>query len=98
MSARSHELRNLDDLRAFVNETLCGHEQLEQDAFPLTEHVLVRSGAACGIFFCLHGPRAVKFTAIWETQRNTILFYNSNGERFLKIQLVESLAAELCAA
>ena len=30
--------------------------------------------------FCLHGPRAVKLSAIWETDANTILFYGSRGE------------------
>jgi hypothetical protein len=30
----------------------------------------------------------VKLTAIWETERNTILFYGSSGERTLKTQLV----------
>ena len=56
----------------------------------MTERILLRSGAPCGIYFCLHGPRSVKFTAIWETDRNTILFYNSNGERFHKTQLTRA--------
>jgi hypothetical protein len=29
----------------------------------------------------------VKFIAIWETERNRVLFYGSNGERFHKAQL-----------
>jgi hypothetical protein len=59
-------------------------------AFQMTERILVRAGKPCGIFFCLHGPRAVKFTAIWETDRNQILFYGSSGERFQRIQLLEA--------
>ena len=43
-----------------------------------------------GIYFCLHGPRATKFSAIWETDRNQILFYGSGGERFQKTQLAET--------
>jgi hypothetical protein len=56
----------------------------------VTERFLVRGRQPCGIFFCLHGPRSVKLTAIWETDRNTILFYSSSGERVLKAQLVQA--------
>ena len=31
------EIRTLDDLRQYVNETLCEQHQLESDAFVLTE-------------------------------------------------------------
>jgi hypothetical protein len=40
----------------------------------------------------------VKFTAIWETQHNRILFYDSTGERFLKTQVVEAPDLERVAA
>jgi hypothetical protein len=83
-------IKSLDELRDTINNILCEHNQLEVGAFPLTERILVRSERPCGIYFCLHGPRAVKFSAIWETQRNTVLFYGSTGERFHKIQLVEA--------
>jgi hypothetical protein len=64
----------------------------------MTERVLVRGGKPCGIFFCLHGPRSVKFSAIWETTQNQILFYDSNGERFQKTQLLEAPTLERVAA
>jgi hypothetical protein len=88
MSADTLEIQDLDDLRSFVHSTLCEQNQLEKGAFDITERILVRGRRPCGIFFCLHGPRSVKLTAIWETQRNTILFYGSSGERTLKAQLV----------
>jgi hypothetical protein len=50
------------------------------------------------MFFCLHGPRAVKFSAIWETDRNQVLFYDSNGERFQKTQLLEAPSLARAAA
>ena len=81
-------MQNLSELRNFVQKTLCDHNQLEIGAFPMTERILLRSGNPCGMYFCLHGPRAVKFTAIWETDRNSILFYGATGERFQKVQLV----------
>ena len=70
----SRQIQSLGNLRDYVNETLCDENQLELDAFHISERILVRGGQPCGIYFCLHGPRAVKFTAIWETDRNTVLF------------------------
>jgi hypothetical protein len=86
-----NEIQRLDDINAiriYVNETLCEKDQLETNFFPLSERLLVRRGAPCGVYFCLHGPRALCLTAIWETDSNTILFYSSRGERFRKTQLV----------
>jgi hypothetical protein len=98
MMTCAQQIETLEKLRDFVNETLCHHEQLEIGAFHLTQRILVRGGRPCGIYYCLYGPRSVKFTAIWETERNTILFYDSTGERFLRIQLVAAPRLELAAA
>ncbi len=98
MITTSAVIQTLDDLRIYVKNILCQQTQLEVDAFPLTERILMRSERPCGIFFCLHGPRAVKLSAIWETERNTILFYGQTGERFHKIHLVEAPQLELATA
>ena len=98
MSMTLGPVQNLNDLRHFVQKTLCDQNQLELGAFPVTERILVRSGQPCGMYFCLHGPRAVKSTAIWETDRNSILFYGATGERFQKVQLVAALKLEMAAA
>jgi len=90
MATRFRQFNTLDDLREYVNETLCEYNQLQVNAFRMTERVLRRGGKPCGLFFCLHGPRSVKFTAIWETDRNQVLFYNACGERFQRTQLLES--------
>jgi len=90
MSADSLQIQNLSELRNYVHYTLCEQNELERDAFDITERILVRGKKACGIYFCLHGPRSVKLTAIWETERNTILFYGSSGERTAKTQLEAS--------
>lgn len=81
------EIRDLRDLRNFVHGRICHHYQLEFGAFTMTERILVRAGRPCGLFFCVHGPRSVKLTAIWEMERNTILFYGSAGERVERTQL-----------
>ena len=80
----------LQDLKDLIYQTLCEHEQLEIGVFPMTERVLTRRTEPCGILFCLHGPRSVKFTAIWETDRNTVLFYGASGERFHKLRLAKA--------
>ena len=69
------QFRDVQDLREFVNETFCQHFQLQLGAFAMTERILRRGSKPCGIYFCLHGPRAVRFTAIWETEHNQVLFY-----------------------
>ena len=96
MQAQSLSVNNLHDLRQFVHHTLCEQNELERGAFQITERILVRGENPCGIFFCLHGPRNVRLTAVWESERNTVLFYSSSGERLLKTQL--TAAPELAVA
>jgi hypothetical protein len=98
MLTSERKIQSLDDLRDYVNETLCEFDQLECGAFLMTERILTRGGKPCGLYFCLHGPRAVRFSAIWETQNNTVLFYNSGGKRFQKTQLAPAAELELAAA
>jgi len=98
MSTRFQQIHSLDDLREYVNTTLCQHDQLQMEAFRMTERILRRGGRPCGIYFCLHGPRSVKYTAIWETDRNQVLFYGAGGERFLKTQLLSSPRLDRVAA
>ena len=98
MLTRFQQIESVQDLREYVNATICTHCQLQEGVFSITERVLLRGGTPCGMYFCLHGPRATKFTAIWDTDRNQVLFYGSRGERFLKTQLLESPQLELAAA
>jgi len=90
MSAQPLQIDNLNELRNYVHNTICDQNELQVGAFTITERMLVRGRRPCGIFFCLHGPRSVKLTAIWETDRNTILFYSSSGERVSRTQLVQA--------
>ncbi len=84
------QINDLNDLRQFVFQTLCEQNDFELGAFQVTEKILVRNGTPCGIYFCLHGPRSVKITAIWETDSQTILFYGASGERLQRTQLQSS--------
>lgn len=98
MVTHIHSIDNLQELREYVNATLCEIFQLQLGAFPITEKVLNRAGKPCGIYFCLHGPRSVRFTAIWESDRNQVLFYGPSGERISKSQLIDSPQMECAAA
>lgn len=92
MVDRAQRIENLDDLRSFVNRTICDLEQLELGAFPISERILLRRGKPCGIYFCVLGPRAVRFSAIWETEQNRILFYDASGERYHRTQLIANFS------
>ncbi len=94
----SDRVCSLQDLRNYVEITICQQHQLEPRAFKMTERLLVRQGLPCGMYFCLHGPRSVKFVAIWETDQNTILFYGSRGERIGRCRVLGSLPLRQAAA
>lgn len=98
MCADVIHLMCLNDLRNFVRKTICDHHELEVDAYRLSERVLVRQGTPCGMLFCLHGPRSIRLTAVWETEQNTILFYGAAGERLLKTRLLQAPQLALAAA
>lgn len=87
-------LSTLDELTDYINVNLCSQNILKKDAFPLTQRILRRKGQPCAISFCLHGPRMVKFMAIWELNSNRILFYNPAGECMQVSILSEAPVAE----
>lgn len=90
MTANHLQTGNLADLKDYIYKTLCEHEKLEIGVFPMTESVLTRRAQPCAIYFCLHGPRSVKFTAIWDADRNAIFFYGATGERFHQTDLMDA--------
>ncbi len=92
MKAAQHEIAEVDQVKKYVYQTLCDHERLELGAFPMTWRAVRRGACICGIYFCLHGPRSVKFTAIWDCVQNVLLFYGASGERFLKLDVGPQLA------
>lgn len=81
------EPTSLEALRRFVQEVVCERGQLLPEAFPFDEQVLSRHGQPCGLHFTLDGPRSVRFSAVWDAIRHTILFYDCTGERFQRTQL-----------
>ena len=88
------QIETIRQLRQLVSQILCRRSDFEEGIFQITERKLTRGDKACGIFFCLHGPRSVKLTAVWESERNTILFYGASGERFERLSLKNQLHVE----
>ncbi|MGQ0634974.1 MAG: hypothetical protein ACT4QC_10210 [Planctomycetaceae bacterium] len=92
MHERLESIQTLDELRAFVHQTLCDRENILRDQFGLSERVLSRNGRTCGLHFCLHGPRSVRLEAIWVADRNLLYCYDARGARFLKLQLARPVS------
>ena len=88
------QIETIRQLRQLVSQILCRRSDFEEGIFQITERKLTRGDKTCGIFFCLHGPRSVKLTAVWESERNTILFYGATGERFERLSLQNQLQVE----
>lgn len=98
MQQKIEQLTEPAAVREYISETLCSRDNLEVGCFAISETPLKRGAKVCGIYFCLHGPRLLRLTAIWETETNTILFYGSQGERFLKTQLTPTCESRASAA
>lgn len=98
MLERHERIHNFEQIRCYVLETLSQLELLKIDCCQLIVRQLTRASRPCGVYFCLYGPRAVRLSAIWETDSNSILFYGSRGERVQKTKLVEApeLPQEIC--
>ena len=85
-------LPTLDDLRQYVHAQLCAKESLLEDQFVTQEDPLLMRGRVCGRQFQLHGPRSIRLGAIWASDKNLIYFYDTQGERYLRVQLTTPIA------
>lgn len=68
-------------LRKMVQQKLCEIGMLEPDLYPMTERSVIKSDRVCGVYYCLHGPRSVKLTAIADFDRSSLICYGSDGTR-----------------
>ena len=64
-----------------VEQRLCEIGHLVPDQFPMTQREVVRGGKTVGVYFCVHGPRSVKLTAICDFVRRVVVFYGTDGLR-----------------
>lgn len=88
MLERKESIHSFEQIRTYVIQTLSNFELLKSDCCQLIVRLLCRGSQPCGVYFCLHGPRAVRLSAIWETDSNSILFYGTRGERVQRTQLI----------
>jgi len=80
-------LSTLDDLRQYIHTELCKRENLVPEQFQMNEVELTRRGRHCGLQFSIHGPRQVRLSAVWASDRNMVYFYDAGGARYRKLQL-----------
>ena len=64
-----------------IEKELCDIGNLVSGQFPLTHRRVYHAGQPVATYFCLHGPRSVKLTAILDQRQNQIIFYGSDGVR-----------------
>jgi len=80
-------IQSLGDLKSFIYGVICKDHDLLAEGASTTERVVRRGSEPCGIVFCLYGPRAVQYSAIWEWEGGRALFYRPNGTRYREISL-----------
>ena len=88
MLESTKSVTTVEELKTYVAETLGKLESLRSEQFELSQHLLCRGGKPCGVYFRLQGPRALSLSAVWETERNSILFYGSCGRRVHRTKLL----------
>ena len=92
-------IRTIDELRSFIQTTLCQKENLLLEQSKLRQAPLVKQGKLCGFQFSVQGPRQVRLGAVWASEHNDIYFYDTRGNRYHKVHLPEPIAlAEAAAA
>jgi hypothetical protein len=83
-------LPSLEELYHHVRHVLCSHDNLDPAQTPLFQALITRSRRPCGLFFQAQGPRLLRTTAIWVSEENRLLFYDSTGLRFAEARLCEA--------
>jgi hypothetical protein len=92
------DISTCEQLRQFVHATLCAKENLVADQFQMIERELTKNGRPCGMQFTIHGPRQVRLSAVWASDRNLLYFYDTSGVRYLKVPLRNRFVIETIAA
>jgi len=78
---------SMDELRQYVQQTLCERHALDAKQFPLSESLLTRGGRPCGLYFCQPGPRLMRAHAVWDSELAVLAFYDASGARFHQVRL-----------
>lgn len=81
-----------------VERRLCDLGHLVPHQFPMTQREVVRGGKTVGVYFCVHGPRSVKLTAICDFKKKQVIFYGSDGIRRESMPVAVSIPSTLMSA
>jgi hypothetical protein len=90
MVPHSVTLATLEELKAYVRKKLCAHDRLDPEQTVMREALIFQSEKPCGLFFQVVGPRSLRTYAIWASDEERILFYDSAGVRFGVTKLASS--------
>ncbi|MBA4186823.1 MAG: hypothetical protein C0467_02275 [Planctomycetaceae bacterium] len=80
----------VEDLAAFVRQVLCERDALDPQQTPLFRTPLRKGKRDCGLVFHVEGPRLLRNSAVWSSDDDRIIFYDSTGTRFHEVNLSES--------
>src|SRR4051794_7368582 len=69
----------VEDLAAFVHQVLCDKDALDPNQTPLFRTPLKKAGRACGLIFHVEGPRLLRTSAVWSSDADRVIFYDSTG-------------------
>ncbi|MFH5805703.1 hypothetical protein [Alienimonas sp. DA493] len=83
--------RTLEQLHAYVHETLCARENLLTEQFRTVAAPLTKAGKPCGCQYTLLGPRSVRLTAVWDAVRNCLFLFDATGARIEKRMLPQRI-------
>jgi hypothetical protein len=88
MADFTHVVSSSEDVRTFVLEFFCSRFDLDPRFFHVRSLPLNRRGRQTGTYFVVEGPRRIRFTAIWDREQQTVLFYGLNGQRIQTTELI----------
>ena len=83
-------LPRMENLTAFIHQTLCTQDALDPTQTPLFRTPLKKRNRLCGMVFHVEGPRLLRTSAVWSADEDRILFYDSTGNRVNEVRLSES--------
>lgn len=71
---------NFCALAQFCYRRLCELGTFEPGSFRMSERMVRTLGDPTAIYYCLHGPRRTKFTAICDLRGGYVRFYGCDGQ------------------
>ena len=80
------------ELQSYIHQVLCDIDRLDSSLTPVRVQPLTRAGKLCGMIFYVEGPRKLRNSAVWSSDDQRVLVYNSIGEKVMQIRLSESPA------